>query len=229
MCYSLITYLVFSWVLIIPIPSWLCLFSSSGCRIPFRIFCSGGLWSCIVLVSVYHGRFLFLLQFWMIALLGKVSYGWSCFLLVIEIPHSMPLLLLRFLLRNLLLFRWIYLHTLFDFLVLCVNCFNYNMTWRGSILIKSVRCPRAFLHLNGHFFLKTWEIFSYYFVEYITYTSGLDFFSLFKAHDLKVWSLDGVTDFLHVPFTALSLLPKDSSIFFFFFYVSELKSFYFIF
>jgi hypothetical protein len=29
--------------------------------IPFRIFCSGGSVSCIVFVSVYHGRFLFLL------------------------------------------------------------------------------------------------------------------------------------------------------------------------
>jgi hypothetical protein len=42
-----------------------------------------------------------------------------------------------------------------------------------------------------------------YFVEYIMYTFGLHPFSFFDAHDSQVWSFDGVTEFLHIPFTAL--------------------------
>jgi hypothetical protein len=42
-CYSLSSYLFFSWYLILPVLPWLCLFLSSVCRIPFRIFFSGDL------------------------------------------------------------------------------------------------------------------------------------------------------------------------------------------
>jgi hypothetical protein len=47
-----------------------------------------------------------------------------------------------------------------------------------------------------------WEIFSYYFVEYIMYSFGLYLFSLFDAHDSQAWSFDGVTEFLHILFAA---------------------------
>jgi hypothetical protein len=46
-------------------------------------------------------------------------------------------------------------------------CFNYNMPWSGSILVMSVWCPRDFLYLDGHHFLNIWELFCYYFVDYI--------------------------------------------------------------
>jgi hypothetical protein len=39
----------------------------------------------------------------MIPLLSKVYWDWNCFLSVLKIPHSMPFLFLRYLLRNLLL------------------------------------------------------------------------------------------------------------------------------
>jgi hypothetical protein len=40
------------------------------------------------------------------------NLGWLLFLSGIEIHHSMPSLLLEFLLRNVLLFWWIYLYML---------------------------------------------------------------------------------------------------------------------
>jgi hypothetical protein len=57
--------------------------------------------------------------------------------------------------------------------------------------------------VDGHHFLENWEIFCYYFVQYITYTSGLQFFSFFNAHDLQVWSFDGIAEFLQVPITTV--------------------------
>jgi hypothetical protein len=89
--------------------------------------------------------------------------------------------------------------------VLCACCFNDNMLWRGSTLVKSVWCPGGFLYLNHQNILQIWEIFCYYFIGYIMYPFGLYLFSFFNAHDSQVWSLDGLTEFLHIPFTALEL------------------------
>jgi hypothetical protein len=84
--------------------------------------------------------------------------------------------LLRFPLWNLLLFSWVYIWMLVVFsflqpsvffLYLCACCFNDNMLWGRSILVMSVWCPGVFVYLNGHSFLLIWEIFCYYFVEYI--------------------------------------------------------------
>jgi hypothetical protein len=72
---------------------------------------------------------------------------------------------------------------------------------RSYILVKSVWCPGGFLYPNGQLSLKIWEIFWYYFVKYITYPFGLNLFPFFDAHDLQVWSFDGVAEFLHIPFT----------------------------
>jgi hypothetical protein len=77
------------------------------------------------------------------------------------------------------------------------------MPWEGSILVKSVWCPGGFLYLNGQNFLKIWEIFCYYFIEYVTYPFGLHLFFFFN--DSQVSSFDGATEFLHIPFTALEL------------------------
>jgi hypothetical protein len=81
-----------------------------------------------------------------------------------KIPHSMSFLLLRFLVRNLLLFWWDYLYTLivffsfyrlqYFFSVLCACCFNDSMLWGGFILVKSLWCPGGLLHLKGQNFLK---------------------------------------------------------------------------
>jgi hypothetical protein len=77
------------------------------------------------------------------------------------------------------------------------------MPWRGSILVNSVWCPGDFLYLSGKFFLEIWEVFCYYFVEYIMYSFGSHLFSFFNAHGSQVWSFDGVAEFLHITFTAL--------------------------
>jgi hypothetical protein len=75
----------------------------------------------------------------------------------------------------------------------------------GSILVTSVWCPGGFLYLGGQDFLKIWETFCYYSIEYVTYPFGLHLFSFFNALDSQVWSFDGVTEFLDIPFTALEL------------------------
>jgi hypothetical protein len=51
-------------------------------------------------------------------------------------------------------------------------------------------------------FSSAWEIFCYSFVEYITYPFGVHLSSSFDAHDLQVWSFDGIADFLCIPFAA---------------------------
>jgi hypothetical protein len=90
----------------------------------------------------------------------------------------MPLLLLRFPLRNLPWFWWVYLCPFFVFFSLtvfyilsvhCVYCFKNNMLWGGSILAKPVWCPGGFLYVNGQNIPEVWEIFCYYFIECITY------------------------------------------------------------
>jgi hypothetical protein len=48
---------------------------------------------------------------------------------------------------------------------------------------------------------QTWKVFWYYFVENISCPFGLQLFS-FDAHVLQVWSFDGVTEFLCIPFSA---------------------------
>jgi hypothetical protein len=92
----------------------------------------------------------------------------------------MPFLLFRYLLWNLLLLWWVYVYILFIisliqpsiFFVFYACGFNYNMLWGSSILVKSVWCFGCFLYLNGPIFLKTWEIFCYYFIECIMYPIG---------------------------------------------------------
>jgi hypothetical protein len=71
------------------------------------------------------------------------------------------------------------------------------------LIVLSIIChwfPGDFLYLSEHIVLEIWEIFSYYFFEYILCTFGLDIFSFFNACDSQVWSFDGV--FLCVSFTA---------------------------
>jgi hypothetical protein len=143
---------------------------------------------------------------------------------VLEIPHSLPSC---FLLRNLLLFLWVYLYMLFGFFlsyslqysfsVLC-NCFNDNMLWRGLILVKSVWCLRGFLYLNGQNFLEIYEIFCYYFIEYTTYTFGLDLFSFSMPMILRFGLLmESVSSRIFLS-QVFSCLTNNSSVFFFNFY-----------
>jgi hypothetical protein len=53
------------------------------------------LWSYAVLVSAYYGRLLLFHLFWMIVLLGRVSWGWSYFHSVPGRAHSMLFLFLK--------------------------------------------------------------------------------------------------------------------------------------
>jgi hypothetical protein len=52
---------------------WFCLFSSSVCRIPVRIFCSGGFVAIYSFIFYLLWKVLFVLQFSMIVFLGNVS------------------------------------------------------------------------------------------------------------------------------------------------------------
>jgi hypothetical protein len=92
-----------------------------------------------------------------------------------------------------------------SFSVLCVRCFNDNMLWGSSILVKSLWCPGSFLYLNGHNFLEIREILCYYFIEYIMDPFCLDPFSFFNASESQVWPFDGVGQFLHTPFIGFDL------------------------
>jgi hypothetical protein len=80
----------------------------------------------------------------------------------------------------------------YPFSVLCACCLNDNILSGGSILVKSVWCPRGFLYLNRQNFLELWEIFCSYLIEYITYTFGLDHFSSMLTI-LSIWSVNAVT------------------------------------
>jgi hypothetical protein len=44
----------------------------------------------------------------------------------------------------------------------------------------------GFLYMNGHNFIKIWEIFCYYIIEYIINPFYLDLFSLCNARDSQV-------------------------------------------
>jgi hypothetical protein len=52
------------------------------------------------------------------------------------------------------------------FTVLCA-CFNDNMSWGGSILVKSVWCTGGFLYLNGKNFLRFGKLLCYW-IYYIS-------------------------------------------------------------
>jgi hypothetical protein len=147
-------------------------------------------WSYIVLVSAYYGRLLLLHLIWMIVLLGRVSWGWSYFHSVLKRPQSMFFMLLRFLLRNLLWFWWVYLClllvfsslTAFNILSLVFVLVDLMIICLGgsSILVKSVWCSGGFLYLNGHSFLCIWDVFCYHFVEYIINSFCLHLFPFFN-------------------------------------------------
>jgi hypothetical protein len=87
----------------------------------------------------------------------------------------------------------------YSFSVLCAICFNDSMPWRCSILVKSVWCPGYFFYLNEQLFLNIWGIFLLFF-EHVIYPFHL---VSFNAQDSQVWTFDGVTEFLHIPFAAL--------------------------
>jgi hypothetical protein len=96
----LLFFFFFSCGLILPILLWFCLLFSVICRISCRIFCSGSLVVVYCFSFCLSWKTFFLHQFWMIALLGRVSRVWNYFLSVPDIPPLMYLLLLRFLLQN---------------------------------------------------------------------------------------------------------------------------------
>jgi hypothetical protein len=83
--------------------------------------------------------------------------------------------------------------------VLLIICFVEVLFW--SSLYESWRLP-----------VPEWALFSQdlgkfllLFCEYITNSFCLHLFSFFNAHDSQVWSFDGVSEFLHIPFTGFEL------------------------
>jgi hypothetical protein len=119
--------------------------SSSVCRIPFRIFCSGGLVIIYYFISVYHWKF-----FIPPSVLNDSCAGWSILELKLfsfsaQNTYSMPFLLLSFCWKICCHFdatTFTYYLTFlsysfqYSFFVLCVNCFNYNIIcWREIFII----------------------------------------------------------------------------------------------
>jgi hypothetical protein len=101
----------------------------------------------------------------------------------------------------------------YSFFILCACCFNDNMSWESSILVKSVWFSEGFLYLNGHKFLEIWEIFCYYLIAYIMNTFCLDLFSFFNAHDFQACSLYEVSKSCIFLSQVLSCLTNSSSVF----------------
>jgi hypothetical protein len=74
--------------------------------------------------------------------------------------------------------------SLFSVLVVLIKiCHGEVLFW------SSVCCPWGFLYLNGYNFLVIWEIFWYYFIEYVKYPFVLHLFSFFNAYGSLVWFL----------------------------------------
>jgi hypothetical protein len=69
--------------------------------------------------------------------------------------------------------------------------------------------------VNRQNFIKIWEIFNFYFIKYIMNPFFLVLFSFLNVHESQVLSFEGISEFLHIPFTALELLTNRSSGFFF--------------
>jgi hypothetical protein len=114
--------LFFFWELMLPILSWLCLFSSSVCRISFKIFFSAGLvvlyyisfyvsWKVLIPLSILNDKFV------AYSILGLKLFTFSARTM------STTFFLLRFLFRNLQLLWWVYLHILFEFSLLQPSIF----------------------------------------------------------------------------------------------------------
>jgi hypothetical protein len=135
----------------------------------------------------------------------------------------MLFLLLRFLMRNLLFFDgFAFIHHLFfspysiqySFSVLCVCSFNYNML----LYFVQLCCPGCFLYLNGQNFLKIWEIFCYYFIEYIYIEKMACTFSPSMPMILRFVLLMESLSLCIFLSQVLSCLTNTSSVFFFNFY-----------
>jgi hypothetical protein len=138
----------------------------------------------------------------------------------------MPLLLLRFLLRNLLLSWWVCLYMLFVFSFLQSSIFfpcslhylffNENVPWRGSFLVKTVWCPGDFVYPNGQLFLKIWEFFSIILLTVLhnplACTSSPSL--MLMLHRFGFWWR--VTEFFQIQFSALESFSLRVLLFFFF-------------
>jgi hypothetical protein len=59
------------------------------------------------------------------------------------------------------------------FLVLCAQCFNYNMTWEGCFLALSIWSINNLLYLGDHITLKTWDGFCCHFTGCTFYAFSL--------------------------------------------------------
>jgi hypothetical protein len=154
---TLLSCLFFFCGLVLPVLSWFCLLSFSVCRIPWIIFCSDGFvviycfnfclsWKTFIAPSILNDSFAGLKLFSFSAqktslhslLAFNVSVEKSAVILM-----DLPLYIIFFFSYSLQ----------YSFSILCACCFNDNMSWGSSILVKSVWCPGGFLYLNGCSFL----------------------------------------------------------------------------
>jgi hypothetical protein len=144
-CYSLITCLFFYCSLKLLILSWFCLLSSSVCRIPCRIFCSGGLvviycfsfylsWKTFIPPSILDDNFA-----------GQGILGLKLFSFSAWYTSLHALFVLKFLLRNLLLFWWVYPYTLFVF---SLTAFNSLSLFSVLVVLMIICCGEALFWLS---------------------------------------------------------------------------------
>jgi hypothetical protein len=152
---------LFSWDLIFPIFLWLYLFSSYVCRIPFRIFCSGGLviiycfsfslsWKNFIPPSILNDSFtgysILRLKLFSFSAQNTSPHVLPAFNVSVEksvIFMDLPLYVIFFLSYNLP----------YSFFVLCACSFKCNMPLRHCVLIMSVWCSGPSCTWMGIYFL----------------------------------------------------------------------------
>jgi hypothetical protein len=63
--------------------------------------------------------------------------------------------------------------------------------------------------MNGHLFLEIWEMFLFYFVEYVINTLGLYLFSFFNSDDSNICSFNEVKSFCIFLSQLFNLMSKN--------------------
>jgi hypothetical protein len=137
-CYSLILCLFFSCGLMLPVFSWFCLLSFSVCRIPCRIFCSGGLVViCCSIFSLLWKTFIappILNSFSGYSILGLKLFSFSDqktslhALLAFKVSVEKSAVILMLLPLYVICFFLSY-SLQYSSSILCACCFNDNMLW----------------------------------------------------------------------------------------------------
>jgi hypothetical protein len=99
----------------------------------------------------------------------------------------------------------IYSFSLADFNILSwFSVLNvFTIKWYGEVLFWSCLIDVIKAYPYGHLFLKICLVFCCYFVGYVSYVFGLHLFFFFNAHRSWIWSFNGISGSMHIPFIFL--------------------------